>query len=144
MFRLPVCFLAVCALAALGRADDKKADATFDDATATLTQTVDGKEKTTKIDLKYCLKVKGRFTDKGFVIDVVDPDGPAAMLDLNGQVAMMEKGDIIVEVDGKKVKSAEDYAKALNGAKDASKIPIKVKDVNTGQDADFTVAAAKR
>src|SRR5882762_2556376 len=121
MLRFPVCFLAVCALVSLGRADDKKADATFDDSTATLTQTVDGKEKKTKVELKYCLKVKGHFTDKGFEIEFVDPDGPAAMLDLNGQVAMMEKGDVIVEVDGKKVKSAEDYAKALNGAKDAGK-----------------------
>jgi S1-C subfamily serine protease len=131
------------------RADEKKEkpkDApTLDDRTAMLTETVDGKEKKTKVELKYSLKVKGFFDKDGYHIEELDDGGPAAMLH-DGQgntIAMMEKGDIIVEVDGKKIKSADDYVKAMNGVADSTKIKLKVKDVNTGQDADFHANAAK-
>jgi S1-C subfamily serine protease len=75
----------------------------------------------------------------------VDPDGPAARLldDGGNQVARMEKGDILVEVDGKPVQSAKDYAKAMNGAADHDKIKLKIKDVNTGNDQVFYAAASK-
>jgi C-terminal processing protease CtpA/Prc len=127
---------------------DKKEDAAkskapqnLDDATATVTQTVDGKEKKTKITLKYCLKVKGFFDDKGFHIEEVEQGGPATQL--SGGAAM-EKGDIIVEVEGKPVRSPEEYAKAINGAADHTKLKLKVRDVNTGNDQDFETAADKR
>jgi membrane-associated protease RseP (regulator of RpoE activity) len=131
----------------LAAADDKEKEKpknapTLDDASATLTQTVDGKEKTTKLELKYALKVKGYFDGDGFNIEEVDPCGPAAKL--SGGTAMMEKGDIIVEVEGKKIKSAQDYAKAINGAADSTRIKIKVRDVRSGNDQDFEVEAVKR
>ncbi|HLN33415.1 MAG TPA: PDZ domain-containing protein [Gemmataceae bacterium] len=139
--------LATAALA--GPADEKqkpKNAATLDDQAATLTQTTDGKEKTSKVDLKYCLKVKGYFDKDGFNIEEVDADGPAARLSdpAGGGNAGMEKGDIITEVEGKKIKSAQDYAKALNGAADHTKTKIKVKDVNSGDEKEFTVDAAQR
>jgi hypothetical protein len=134
---------------------------TLDDRSAMLTETVDGKETAgagpsrsgcqgrggcgttgkTKLDLKYSLKVVGYFDKDGFNIEEVEPGGPAAQL--SGGIAMMEKGDIIVEVDGKKIKSAQDYVKAINGAADHTKIAIKVRDVRTGNDQDFEVDAAE-
>ncbi len=132
------------AAATLASAEDKKEKpkASLDDATGTLTETVDGKEKKSKLDLKYFLKVKGYFADDGFHIEDVDPDGPAAKL--SGGQAMMEKGDIITEVDGKKIKSAQDYAKAMNGAADHATTKLKVRDVNSGQEQEFTADAEKR
>jgi len=139
--------LLVLAGAAMAGADEKDKDKpkgpTLDDAKGTLTETVDGKAKETKIDLKYCLKVKGHFDDKGFNIDEVEADGPATKLD-NMPGASLEKGDIILEVDGKKIKSAQDYAKAMNGAADHSKTKIKVRDVRSGDEREFEVDAAKR
>jgi membrane-associated protease RseP (regulator of RpoE activity) len=132
--------------AALAGAGDKPKDATvLDDRTATVTETVDGKEKESKVELKYSLKVKGYFDKDGYHIEEVDSDGPATALDDgNGNMAALEKGDIIVSVDGKPVKSAKDYVKAMNDAADHSKTKIKVKDVNTGNDQEFYANAAKR
>jgi ribosomal protein S6E (S10) len=130
--------------------DDKekpKDAATFDDNKATLTQTVDGKEKKKEIDLKYALKVKGYFGKDGFNMEEVEADGPATHLamEAGGEGnAMLEKGDIILEVDDKPIKTVEDYAKAMNGAADHSKTKIKVKDVNTGEHQTFYADAAKR
>jgi S1-C subfamily serine protease len=119
--------------------------ATLDDQAGTLT--VDGKESTKKIDLKYSLKVKGYFDKDGFNMEEVEADGPATHLrtePTGDPTTSLEKGDIITEVDGKKVTSAEDYAKAINGAADQAKLKIKVKDVNTGNESDFFAEAAKR
>jgi S1-C subfamily serine protease len=148
-FALVLCVASVFCLAAVAAlpADDKekpKDAPTLDDGKATVTETVDGKEKTSKLDLKYALKVKGYFANDGFHIEEVDGNGPAARLDDgNGNGAMMEKGDIIVEVDGKPVKSPKDYAKAMNGAADHSKTKLKIKDVNTGNDQTFYADAEK-
>jgi S1-C subfamily serine protease len=132
---------------ALAHADekDKSKDAPrLDDGKATVTEIVEGKEKTSKLDLKYALKVKGYFANDGFHIEEVDENGPAFRLDDgNGGLAMMEKGDIIVEVDGKSVKSPADYAKAMNGAADHNKTKLKIKDVNSGNDATYYAAADK-
>jgi len=137
--------LGAAALAGSDEKDKDKPKSTFDDATGTLTETVDGKPKETKVDLKYCLKVKGYFDDKGFHIEEVAEDGAGYKLNrADGETLRMEKGDIITEVDGKKIKSAQDYAKALNGAADHSKTKIKVRDVNSGDEQDFTVEAEKR
>ena len=130
--------------------DDKekpKDAATFDDNTATLTQTVDGKEKKKEIDLKYALKVKGYFGKDGFHMEEVEADGPATHLamEAGGEgAAMMEKGDIILEVDDKPIKTVEDYAKAMNGVADHSKTKVKVKDVNSGENQTFYANTAKR
>jgi membrane-associated protease RseP (regulator of RpoE activity) len=157
MIRFRALLLVVCAslvlafAAGLQAASDEekkgkpKDAAILDDATATLTETVDGKEKKTKIDLNYCLKVKGYFQADGFHIDEVDAGGPAATLsNADTANAQMEKGDIITEVDGKRIKSAQDYAKAMNSAADHAKTKVKVRDVNSGQEAEFDAAAAKR
>jgi S1-C subfamily serine protease len=119
--------------------------ATLDDATATLTEMVDGKPKESKVDLKHCLKVKGYFDDKGFHLEDVDSDGPAMRLSNNeGGNVQLEKGDTISEVDGKKIKSAQDYVKAMNGAADPKKVKIKVRDVRTGDEIELTAEAEKR
>ncbi len=134
--------VAVADSAKKGDAEKSTTPPTLDDRTATVTETVGGKEKKTKIDLKYCLKVKGFFDDKGFHIEEVEAGGPATQL--SGGMAMMEKGDIIVEVEGKPVKSPQDYAKAMNGAADHTKVKLKIRDVNTGNDQEFEADAAKR
>jgi C-terminal processing protease CtpA/Prc len=145
-FACATLFLVFGALALAGSLDEKdkekpKDAATIDDAKATLTETVDGKEKTTKLDLKYALKVKGYFAKDGLHIEEVEAGGPAASL--SGGSAMLEKGDIIAEIDGKKIKSAQDYVKAMNGAEDHTQTKLKVKDVRTGDEADFTADAVK-
>jgi len=130
--------------------DDKekpKDAATFDDNKATLTETVDGKEKKKEIDLKYALKVKGYFSKDGFNMEEVEADGPATHLAMEAGAegnVMLEKGDIILEIDDKPIKTVEDYAKAMNGAADHSKTKIKVKDVNSGEHQTFYADAAKR
>jgi S1-C subfamily serine protease len=140
----------VVASVALARDDEKDKDkpknaAMIDDAKGTLTETVDGKPKETKLDLQYCLKIKGYVDDKGLHIEEVDEDGPAHQVsNADGQGVQLEKGDIITEVDGKKIKSAQDYVKAMNGASDHAKTKIKVRDVRTEQEMDFVADAAKR
>jgi S1-C subfamily serine protease len=133
-------------------ADDKKAkqkpkDApTLDDRTGTLTEVVGGEKKERKLELKYSLKVDGYFDDDGFNIEGLDRDGPAAKLmdDAGNQTAILEKGDIVVEIDGKKVKTPKEYMEALNKAADPMKIKLKIRDVNTGNDQVFYAAAVKR
>jgi S1-C subfamily serine protease len=145
-------FLGLGALALAGTDDPKekvkpKDAAIFDDQAGTLTGKVEGKETKKEIDAKYCLKVKGYFDSDGFNMEDVEADGPATHLSDasgNNNMIMLEKGDIITEVDGKKVKSAEDYAKAINGAADHAKTKIKVKDVRTGDESEFFADAAKR
>jgi hypothetical protein len=129
------------------KAKQKPKDApTLDDRTATLTERVDGKKKETKLELKYSLKVDGYFDDDGFNIENLDAGGPAEnLMDAAGNAtARMEKGDIIVEINGKKLKTAADYVKALNDAADPMKIKLKIRDVNTGKDQEFYVGAMKR
>jgi hypothetical protein len=155
MSRLCTSLAVLCAASVIGlstglaSADDKtdkpKDATTLDDRTATVTETVDGKEKESKVELKYNLKVKGYFDKAGFHLEEVEADGPGtALADENGNMAALEKGDIILTVDGKPVKSAKDYVKAMNDAADHSKVKIKVKDVNTGNDQEFYANTAKR
>jgi S1-C subfamily serine protease len=115
---------------------------TLDDSTATLTEVVGGKKKQSKIDLKYCLKVKGYFDDAGFHMEEIEDGGPATHL--TGAGTSLEKGDIITHVDGKPVKSAADYAKAMNGAADHAQVKLRVKDVNSGNEVEVEAETAKR
>ena len=135
------------------RDDDKKADkekpkdaATLDDEEQEVTTTKDTKAETKKIELKYYLQVSGYFDKDGYNIEKITEDGPAThLMDENGMSgASMEVGDIIVEVDGKKVMSPDDYAKAINGVSDHEKIKLKIKDKNTGKDVEYYASARKR
>jgi S1-C subfamily serine protease len=142
-----LCAGLIVALAApLFAADDPKAKPknapTLDDSTATLTEFVDGKEKQSKIDLKYCLKVKGYFDNAGFHIEEVEDGGPATHL--MGAGSSLEKGDTITKIDGKSIKSAADYAKAMNGASDHDKVKLRVRDVNSGDEVEVEAETAKR
>jgi S1-C subfamily serine protease len=136
-------------LALASPADDKekqkpKDAPTLDDSTCMLTEYKDGNETTKKLDLKCALNVKGYFDNDGFNIQHVEDNGPATKLtSSSGETMKLEKGDIITEIDGHKIKSADDYVQAMNGASDPEKIKIKVKDVNSGKEQDFTVAAKK-
>jgi S1-C subfamily serine protease len=113
-------------------------------AAAALAHADEPKKATVKLVPKYTLKVKGYFAGDGFHIDEVDANGPAARLDDgNGGTAMMEKGDVITAVDGIPIRSPQDYARAMNGAADHSKTRVKVKDVNTGKEMEFTTDAEK-
>jgi S1-C subfamily serine protease len=118
------------------RLDDEKQEVTR--------KLASGKEEKSKVDLKYYLQVNGAFDDDGFTIESVTEGGPAAMLmAADGSPAMMEAGDVITEIEGKAVKSPKDYAKALNDAKDHTKIKIKLKDVRTGDVVEFSVEVKK-
>jgi C-terminal processing protease CtpA/Prc len=140
---LCLAFAASTFAAADDQAKAKPKDApTLDDSTATLTEFVDGKKKESKIDLKYCLKVKGYFDNVGFNIEEVEEGGPATQL--TGAGTMLEKGDIITHVDGKAVKSAADYAKAMNGASDHAQVKLRVRDVNSGNEVEVEAETAKR
>jgi S1-C subfamily serine protease len=136
------------AFATFAPADDESKKAkpkdapTLDDSTATLTEVVDGKKKQSKLDLKYCLKVKGYFDKDGFNIEDIEEGGPATHL--MGAGTSLEKGDIITQVDGKSVKSAADYAKAMNGAADHANVKLRVRDVNSGQEVEVEAETAKR
>ena len=80
--------LAVPTFAADGQKKAKPKNATtLDDAAGTLTEFVDGKQKQSKIDLKYCLKVKGYFDNAGFHIEEVEDGGPATHLTGRGRVS---------------------------------------------------------
>jgi S1-C subfamily serine protease len=138
--------LFVALAAPLFAADDEKAKPknapTLDDSTAALTEVVDGKEKKSKIELKYCLKVKGYFDNSGFHIEEVEDGGPATHL--TGAGTSLEKGDTITKIDGKSIKSPADYAKAMNGASDHDKVKLLVRDINSGNEVEVEAETAKR
>src|SRR5438876_723432 len=98
-------------LAATAQAQDEKKvkekpkdAATLDDEAQEVTTTSGTKQETKKIDLKYYLQVSGYFDKQGYNIEKITDGSPVTQLsDDNGNMAMMEVGDIIVEVDGKKV-----------------------------------------
>jgi S1-C subfamily serine protease len=119
---------------------------TLDDEEQEVTITKGTKAETKKIELKYYLQVSGYFDKDGYNIEKVTEDGPATQLmDENGMSgASMEVGDIIVEVDGKKVASPDDDVKAINGVSDHEKIKLKIKDKNTGNDVEYYASAHKR
>jgi S1-C subfamily serine protease len=127
--------------------DKKAVKETYDDQTAEVKTTVDGKETVKKLSAKRCLKVRGTIDQDGFRLQEVTEGGPAMRLTTigdGGQPAELEKGDIVVEVDGKKIRSAADYVAALDGAKDAEKVRIKVIDINTNMPMEFTAPAEER
>jgi S1-C subfamily serine protease len=144
--------LLFCWTATARQQDDKKEKekpkdaATLNDEEQTLTTTSDDKTKTKKIELKYYLQVSGYFDKDGFNIEKVTKDGPATQLrddDGNGGVTL-EAGDIILELDGFKVTTPEEYAKAINGVGDHEKVKLKIRDKNTGNDVVFYATARKR
>lgn len=150
-FRTSLLTVLACVAVGLSMAlpadDEKKAKdaASLDDEKQEVTTTKDGKKETKKIELKYYLQVAGHFSKEGFTMEMIGAGGPAQQLDDgSGNIAMLEVGDIIVEVDGKKVSSPEDYAKAINGVSNAEKVKLNVKDKNTGMNITCYASAKKR
>jgi len=89
------------------------------------------------------IQVKGRFTKDGFVISAIKAGGPGTRLTAadeknvppgatNGATNHLDPADVIVEVDGLKIQSQADYATAMNRAKNAQRIEMKIRDCNTG------------
>ena len=133
-----------------GAAEDKKkpADAkSINDKKGEVTAVADGATATAKLPLKYCLDIQGWFDKDGLNITEVNAEGPAGHLAMKmgeeGEAAL-EPGDIIVEVDGKKVTTPKDYADALNNAKNHDGVKLKVKDVRTGDMQEFFAKSSKR
>jgi hypothetical protein len=57
----------------------------------------------------------------------------------------MEAGDVILEVDGKKITSPEDYLQVVHGAANTRWLKLKIKDKNaTGNITIYYVIARKR
>jgi S1-C subfamily serine protease len=85
--------------------------------------------------LNRFIQVQGVWAKDGYTVTAVKRDGPATqMKSADGKtVASLKPGDKIVEIEGTKIESPNDYAKAINTAKDAQKIEIKVRDRNSGK-----------
>jgi hypothetical protein len=119
--------------------------ATLDDESQLVTTTEGGKDASRKIELKYVIRVRGYFDQGGFMIEAVTPDGPATRLkDAGGMPAgSLEAGDVILEVDGKPVKSPDDYAKAINAASDPKRLKLKIRSTAPGGDIDTLYVIAR-
>lgn len=71
--------------------------------------------------------------------DGTDKAKPAKAPTLDDRTATLTE-----TVDGKQVKSAQDYARAMNGAADPATIKLKIRDVNTGKQVEYYAQAVKR
>jgi RNase P/RNase MRP subunit p29 len=74
-------------------------------------------------------------TDEGLTIQTVAPDSPA-------EKAGLKEGDIIVELDGEKIKSREDLLEVLSKKKPDDKVTVKVK--RGSEDIELTVTLGRR
>jgi len=72
--------------------------------------------------------------ERGVIISSVNPDGPAAKLD-----APLRRGDLIMEIEDKKIENMQDYKKAIKEAnkamekKDEKSVMLYLKRSSTGQ-----------
>lgn len=83
--------------------------------------------------LKRFIQVRGDWTPQGFKVTEVKRGGPATrMKSVIGNPVSLEPGDVIVEVEGIKIKSQEDYIRAMNNAPDPDRISILLRDWRTG------------
>jgi len=72
--------------------------------------------------------------DTGILVSEVDPKGPAARAGIRGGNRPVEisgiifylGGDIIVDIDGRRVASMDDLKKALRGRREGDVVPVKV------------------
>jgi hypothetical protein len=98
-------------------------------------------EAKTETRLQAVLKIRGTILpDGGYRVTEVNPDGPAANLDLPDAVrptrGILEKGDVIVAVAGKSFADHRQFLDLMNQAtRKGGKVRLTVKDVNTGRTA---------
>ncbi len=64
---------------------------------------------------------------RGVIITDVDPYGPAARVDNAPQ-----RGDLILEIEGKAIKNMSDYRKTIEQFKDEKSIMIRLRRASTG------------
>jgi S1-C subfamily serine protease len=87
-----------------------------------------------KIPEEIRKKIKESKLTQGVVIIEVTADGAAhkghEKANGGGETVLLEEGDIITQIDGKDVKSAEDYHKLMKGKEEKK---LTVVDVNTGK-----------
>jgi tetratricopeptide (TPR) repeat protein len=74
-------------------------------------------------------------TDEGLTIQTVAPDSPA-------EKAGLKEGDIIVELDGEKIKSREDLLEVLSKKKPDDKVTLKAK--RGSEEVELTVTLGRR
>lgn len=82
------------------------------------------------------LQVLADFTPQGMVLREVDPNGPAAhVIDpATGAEGALEPGDLIVQIDGRPIRSGDDYFRAMDAtAARGGVLAMLVRDVRTGQ-----------
>jgi hypothetical protein len=98
-------------------------------------------EEKTESRLQAVLNVKGTFLPDmgGFKITEAPTSGPGANLMLPNAVnptrGILQIGDVITEVDGKKFRDRREYLDLMNAAyaKNKSQVSITVKDAKTGR-----------
>jgi S1-C subfamily serine protease len=91
------------------------------------------------VDWPGFAKALGLPVSYGFLVQIVDPGGPAARagirggnrakmvtLPLGGPMQFLTGGDIIVAIDGKPVRSEEDYYKILAGHEPGETVRVKL------------------
>jgi S1-C subfamily serine protease len=136
--RLPPWSVAVAALAAFGlcltQAGDEKQDAKKPGETKGKVEAKKDEEAKGKIPEAVRKQILKNKIEYGVVLVGVTAGGPATTgrekPKGEGDIVMLEEGDIITHVDGKEIKSAADYYKLMSG-NDEKKLTVI--DVNTGK-----------
>lgn len=95
-------------------------------------------EVQTETRMQAMLQLVGTFRSGGFEIDQAPTQGPGANLKkVNGASTVrgiLEKGDLIVEIQGRKFRDRRDFLDQMNDAYNSNngEVKISVKDVNSG------------
>ncbi len=116
---------------------DKKEDAKKEDAKKE-EKTEAKKEKDKEVKGKIPPELRKKIQDKkvafGAVVIELTADGASQhgheKAKEGGDTVMLEEGDIITHVDGKEIKSAEDYHKLMSGKEERK---LTIIDINTGK-----------
>lgn len=99
-----------------------------------------------EVRLEYRLLVTGRFVpNEGLRIATVDPGGPGAwMTSPDNQRGILEPGDMITAIDGRRVHSLDEYYHALNAsAGREGRVRLTVRDVRSGRETLWDTRAAR-
>jgi S1-C subfamily serine protease len=122
---LPLVLVAFCLLLARSAAEEKKSEARQ----------------------QALLKVKGTLlSDGGLEISEIDPDGPAANLrwaDGTAGRVILEKGDVIIAVEGKKFRSMREMLDLLNAGYAANKGRVYLRIRNAKNPREFGTFVAR-
>jgi C-terminal processing protease CtpA/Prc len=109
---------------------------------AALPVAVLAEEARTETRSQAVLKVRGTFVDGGLKLSESPTSGPCADLEVPGEPTkrgLLEKGDVITAIDGKRFDGLRSFLDLMNEAHRAGRgrVRITVNDAATGVPADF-------